>query len=386
MPETDWRSHFAQRRERLLADLEALVTRESPSHEADRVTALAEWMGGRLRAAGVRAETRPCPPHGAALLAAIGPAEGGGTLLLGHHDTVWPVGSLAEMPFRVESGRVRGPGVFDMKAGLCVAMAVLEALAAADRPPAVALLSVPDEEIGTAGSRDLLLAVAREHRRVLVLEPSLQGSVKIARKGTGLFAIEFGGRAAHAGLEPEKGASALAEMARCVLFLEGTSSAALGTTVTPTVAVSGTATNVVPEAALLKVDARVWSTGEAARVEAEVRGYRPADARVSVLVSGGFDRPPLEATPASEALYERVRQIVRELGLDDVGAARVGGASDGNLTAAAGLVTLDGLGPRGDGAHARHEWVDVDDLSARAALLTRLALDLGSTADSEETD
>lgn len=263
-----------------------------------------------------------------------------------------------------------------MKAGLCVAIAVLEALAATDRPPAVALLSVPDEEVGTAASRELLLAVARRHRRILVLEPSLQGAVKIARKGTGLFAIEFGGRAAHAGLEPEKGASALSEMARCVLFLEGLGNAGLGTTVTPTVAASGTATNVVPESALLKVDARVWSMGEAARVEAEIRGYRAADARVSVGVSGEFDRPPLEATPASEALYERVRRIAGELGLSDLGAARVGGASDGNLTAAAGLVTLDGLGPVGDGAHARHEWVEVHDLAWRAALLTRLVLEV----------
>lgn len=377
MPGTDWRLHFTQRREPLLADLAALVGHESPSQEADRVTALAEWMKERLAAAGVRAETRLCPPHGAALVAAIGPNEEGGTLLLGHHDTVWPLGSLAEMPFRVEGGRARGPGVFDMKAGLCAAMAVLEALAATERPPAVTLLSVPDEEIGTEASRELLLSVARRHGRVLVLEPSLEGAVKIARKGTGLFAIEFAGRSAHAGLEPEKGASALAELARCVLFVERIGNPELGTTVTPTVATSGTATNVVPEAAILKVDARVWSRGEAVRVESEIRGYRVADARVSVRVSGGFDRPPLEATPGSEALYERVRQLARELGLQELGAARVGGASDGNLTAAAGLVTLDGLGPRGDGAHARHEWVDVEDLCARAALLTCLVLDLG---------
>jgi len=371
---TDWLRLFEERETRLRVDLEALVTSESPSHDAGRVTAVARWMGERLRSAGVRAETRPCPPHGEALLAGIGAVEGG-TLLLGHHDTVWPVGSLAEIPFRIEDGRARGPGGFDMKAGLAVALSVLEALLAASDPPAVSLLSVPDEEIGTSASRGLLLETARRHRRVLVLEPSLDGAVKVARKGTGLFDLEFRGRAAHAGLEPEKGASALAEMARCVLFLETVQDVGRGTTVTPTVAASGTTTNVVPEAASLKADIRVWSMTEATRVEAAVRGYRQADARVSVVVAGGFDRAPLEPTPAAEALYARAREIAREMGFE-LPSARVGGASDGNLTAAAGVPTLDGLGPKGDGAHARHEWVDVSDMPRRAALLTRLILDL----------
>ena len=354
---------------RICADLEALVVRESPSDDAERVSSLAEWIRQRLVQAGVRVETRPCPPRGDAVLATIG--SGDGTLLLGHLDTVWPLGTLSEIPFRVDGDRATGPGIFDMKSGIAVAIAVLERLARNAAPPGVSLLLVPDEEVGTHASREFLVEVARRHRCVLVLEPSLDGAAKVARKGTAGFDLRFRGRAAHAGLEPEKGASALAEMSRCVLFLAGLGDAARETTVTPTVARAGTKTNVVPEQAELSVDARVWSEEEAARLEAAVRGYRSADPRVSVEVSGGFDRPPLEPTPASQALYERARRIAAEVGFE-LGAARVGGASDGNLTAAAGVPTLDGLGPRGAGAHARDEFVSVSDLAPRAAFLARL--------------
>ena len=358
----------------LLADLEALVIRESPSDDAPAVTDLARFIVERLRAAGVHAETRPCPPRGDAVLATVGEGEGG-LLLLGHHDTVWPMGTLAEIPFRVEDGRVRGPGVFDMKAGIAIALAVLADLAKGKKPPRVSLLLTPDEEIGTEASRPLLLEVARAHREVLVLEPSLEGACKVARKGTGTFAVQFQGRAAHAGLDPEKGASALLELAHFTVFAAALTRPKTGTTVTPTVAQSGAKTNVVPERARLCVDCRVWSQAEAERVETAVRAYQPRDPRVSVSFEGGFDRPPLEPTPAAQALYERAKAIAADLGFE-LGAARVGGASDGNLTAAAGVPTLDGLGPMGDGAHARHEWVLASDLPRRAELLARL-LDSG---------
>ena len=230
---------------------------------------------------------------------------------------------------------------------------------------------MPDEEIGSGSSRALTVELARRHRRVLVLEPSDDGAVKIARKGTGLFRLRFRGRAAHAGLEPERGASALAELARCVLFLEGLADPGKGTTVVPSVAKSGGRTNVVPEEGELAVDARVWSREEAERLEGAVRSYRPADSRISVSVEGGFDRPPLEPTPESLALFERARAAARDLGFD-LASSRVGGASDGNLTAAAGVPTLDGLGPRGGGAHARDEFVSMSDLPRRAALLCAL--------------
>jgi glutamate carboxypeptidase len=323
-----------------------------------------------LRAGDVHAEARPCPPRGDAVLATVGQG-GGGLLLLGHHDTVWPTGTLAEIPYRVEEGRVRGPGVFDMKAGIAVAIAVLADLARRERPPRVTLLLTPDEELGTAASRPLLLEVARAHRAVLVLEPSLAGAAKVARKGTGTFAVRFAGRAAHAGLDPEQGASALLELAHFTLFAAALTRPDSGTTVTPTVGQAGARTNVVPDSARLGVDCRVWTLAEAERVEAALRAYRPRDARVGVALEGGFDRPPLEPTPAAHALYERAKAIAEDLGFV-LPAARVGGASDGNLTAAAGVPTLDGLGPLGEGAHARHEWVLASDLPRRAELLARL--------------
>lgn len=338
------------------------------------MSALAAFVRDAFRERGVSARTRACPPRGDAVLASIGTGPGG-TLLLGHLDTVWPVGSLAELPFAVSDGRATGPGVFDMKAGVALALAVLPELARRPDPPRVSAFFVPDEEVGTNASREALLEIARDHARVLVLEPSLDGACKIARKGTGGFELRFTGRAAHAGLEPEKGASALAALSRAVLFLETLGDAARGTTVTPTVASSGTATNVVPEHARLSVDVRVWSQDEAARVDAAIRGYTPEDPRVSLRIDGEFDRPPLEPTPVSEALYARARGIAAGLGFE-LGAARVGGASDGNLTAAAGVPTLDGLGPNGRGAHARDECVHVDDLARRAALLAQLLVEV----------
>jgi glutamate carboxypeptidase len=356
-------------RQAILNDLESLVGRESPSDDAPRVSALAAWIAERLRAAGASAEAVPCPPRGDAVLAWVGegPDE---TLLLGHHDTVWPVGTLAARPFGVEAGRAMGPGAFDMKAGIAVAIAVLEALAK-QASSKVTLLLTPDEEVGTTASRQLLLDVAGRQRRVFVLEPSLGGAAKVARKGVGSFEVRFTGVPSHAGLEPEKGASALLEMARFALFVPGLADPGRETTVTPTVGRAGSAANVVPETASLTLDARVWSADEARRVEDGLKAYRPADGRVAVSVLGGFDRPPLEQTEASRLLYERARSLAAEAGMD-LGAARVGGASDGNLTAAAGVPTLDGLGPRGDGAHARHEHVLVDDLVPRAELIFRL--------------
>jgi glutamate carboxypeptidase len=277
------------------------------------------------------------------------------------------------MPWRLEDGRASGPGVFDMKAGIVMGMAVLGALARESRPPPVSLLLVPDEETGSRHSRALLLSVARRHRRVLVLEPSLDGAAKVARKGGGVFTVRFRGRPAHTGLDPERGASALGEMARFVLALEGLAEPAAGTTLVPTLSRAGTAENVVPEWAEVTVDARAWTRSEAARATAAIRDYRCFDPGVTVTVEGEFDRPPLEPTPASQALYDRARQVASGLGFD-LGAARVGGSSDGNYTAAAGIPTLDGLGAVGGGAHARDEHVRVGELPRRTALVAALCL------------
>ncbi|HET9796075.1 MAG TPA: M20 family metallopeptidase [Thermoanaerobaculia bacterium] len=361
-------------------DLRWLVEHESPSDDHALVSALASTIAGRLIRAGASAETVPCGGAGDAVRATFRSRGGkGGTLLVGHLDTVWPVGTLAERPFRIEDGRGTGPGAFDMKAGIAVALAIFDRFGVSAARPPISLFLAPDEEVGSAASREALVSFAREHDRVLVLEPSERGAAKIARKGTGLVRVEFRGRPAHAGLEPEKGASALLEMARFALFLESVAGRAAGTTVTPTLASAGGKTNVVPASAVLTIDARVWTAAEEKRLLAALAAYRPSDPGVAVSIDARFDRPPMEETPASRALYERVRDLARKLGVE-LGAERVGGASDGNLTAAAGVPTLDGLGPAGGGAHAPDEWVDLEDLAFRVSLLAGFLEQPGETA------
>ena len=367
---------FSARTERLLGDVEALVVRESPSDEPARVSQVALWVAERLSRAGLPAVCVPCEGRGDAVRVRLGD-ERGGTLLLGHLDTVWPAGTLADIPFSVENGVARGPGVFDMKGGIAVAIAVLEAVAKGDVRPegGVSLVLTPDEEVGSGASSGLLVEEALRRDRVLVLEPSGdEGAAKVARKGTGLVRMRFGGIASHAGLEPDKGASALLEMARCALYADALADKPAGTSVVPTVAASGKVTNVVPERAELTVDFRVWTRAEADRLMAGLRAYRPVDPRVTVEIDGGANRPPMEPTEASLALYRRAAALAQALGFE-LGAARVGGGSDGNLTAAAGVPTLDGLGPAGGGAHARTEHLLVDDLPRRAALVAGLLED-----------
>ena len=367
---------FDARRGSMLQDLEALVVRESPSGEASLVSEVARWVAARLEISWITASRVPCAGRGDALRVRLGP-ERGGALLLGHIDTVWPAGTLAEIPFRIEEGVARGPGVFDMKGGVTVAIAVLEAIARGELKVAegVTLFLTPDEEVGSRASRDLLVGEALNRDRVFVLEPSGDGgAAKIARKGTGLVTARFTGVASHAGLEPEKGASALLEMSRFALFADALQDLPSGTSVVPTVAASGTTTNVVPEHATLSVDFRLWSEAEGQRVLAGLHAYRPANGRVAVTIEGGVNRPPMEATEASLALYRRAAALAQTLGFSLPG-VRVGGASDGNLTASAGVPTLDGLGPSGAGAHARTEHLLVDDLPRRAALLAALLED-----------
>jgi len=363
---------FEGRRTDLVALLEQLVSRESPSDDPARVGELSRWISGRLVAAGIPAECVPCEGRGDALLARAETA--GGTLLLGHLDTVWPAGTLAERPFRVEGGVATGPGVFDMKGGLAVVLAVLEAAGRGEVRPAgpVSLFLTPDEEAGTTASRERLVAEAKRHARVLVLEPAGDGgAAKVARKGIGQTTVRFRGVASHAGLEPEKGASALGELARFVLFAEALADRALGTSVVPTLAKAGSRANVVPESAELTIDFRVWSAAEGERVASALGSYRSFDARVSVEVEGGLNRPPMEATRISMEMFGLASAIAARLGFP-LPSARVGGASDGNLTAGAGVPTLDGLGPSGGGAHARTEHLLVDDLPRRCALLAAL--------------
>jgi glutamate carboxypeptidase len=372
-------AHFTARAGSMLGDLEALVTMESPSDDAAAVTALAEWVRARLAASGVPAERIAFEGRGDGVLARLGP-EIGGTLLLGHLDTVWPLGTLATQPFHAGGNLAMGPGVFDMKAGLAVLLAVLSAAGEGAFIPArgVSLLLTSDEEQGSGASRERILEEARRRDRVFVLEPSGDGgAAKVARKGVGLAVALFHGVPAHSGLEPEKGASALLEMARFALRADALADRDVGTTVAPTLASAGSARNVVPPEAEVTVDFRFWTAAEGERICEGLRAFVPSDARVGAEVSAVISRPPMEPTPESLALHRSARAMAAALGFG-LAAARVGGASDGNLTAAAGIATLDGLGPRGGGAHARGEHVELDDLPRRAALVAALLAEEGA--------
>ncbi|WP_245155035.1 M20/M25/M40 family metallo-hydrolase [Nocardioides sp. 1609] len=295
-------------------------------------------------------------------------------LLVGHHDTVWPVGTLAARPFSVADGVVRGPGCFDMLTGLVMAFHALASLGTGT--DGVTLLVTGDEELGSPSSRGLVEDEARLAGAALVLEASADGgALKTARKGVSLYDVRVRGRAAHAGLEPERGVNATVELAHQVLAVAALGDPDLGTTVTPTAGTTGTTSNTVPAAAAFAVDVRVRTVAEQDRVDAAVRALRPVLDGAGVEVRGGPNRPPLEES-ASAALLERARGHASDLGLPPLAAVAVGGASDGNLTAGAGTPTLDGLGAVGGGAHADDEHVLVEPVAGRTALLARLVADL----------
>jgi glutamate carboxypeptidase len=299
-------------------------------------------------------------------------------LVLAHHDTVWPLGSLDTHPFSVADGVLRGPGCFDMKAGLVLALHALAVLRspARDVPGGVTLLVTADEELGSPSSRSLIQAEAAGCRAALVLEASAEGgALKTARKGVSLYRVRAVGRAAHAGLEPERGVNATVELAHQVLAVAGLGDPSLGTTVTPTALSSGTVSNTVPATGMFSVDARMWDTSEQARVHAAMSSLLPAVPDAVLQVSGGPNRPPMPAS-SSAGLFSLASSLAAVLGLPPLESAAVGGGSDGNFTAGVGTPTLDGLGAVGGGAHADHEYVLVDALPGRAALLAALIDDL----------
>ena len=355
----------------MLDDLAALVEAESPSSDpiACGVCAdvLATIVDARL---GIAAERHDGGGSPALVWRFGGPTR---VLLVGHLDTVWPRGTLAEIPFRVDGDRVTGPGVFDMKAGLVQGISALATLRSLE---GVTMLVTSDEELGSPGSRALVEREARGALAALVLEPSAAGgALKSVRKGVSMYTMAVRGRAAHAGLEPERGVNALVELAAQIPRIAAVSAPELGTTVTPTLASAGTAMNVVPELATVQIDARAAVVEEQDRVDRELRALAPTLAGASIDLTGGPNRPPLPAT-SSAGLLARARRVADELGLGPLDDVAVGGGSDGNFTAGVGTPTLDGLGAVGDGAHARHEWVDITAMHPRAALVAALVADL----------
>ena len=299
-------------------------------------------------------------------------------LLLGHTDTVHPRGSIQARPWRLDRNRIYGPGVFDMKSNCVLAIEILRTLAAHEIKSAapITLLLTCDEESGSPSGRALVEAEAKNARAVLVLEPSASGGrAKTARKGTGMFTIMVEGRAAHAGLEPEKGVNAVLELARQTTGLHELNDPANGTNVTVTLFNGGTASNVVPASATAEVDMRFTSLDLGVAVESNIHKLKAFDSRAQLHVVGGINRPPLERTQKVAALYDRARTIAALLDFD-LGEASVGGGSDGNFAAALGVPVLDGLGIEGDGAHADHEHIVIDNLATRAAMLAGLIASL----------
>ena len=362
----------------LLHFIRELTAFESPSTDFEPLAACGNWLAESLRSTGAQIERLPGQPTVDHVLAKWDGA-GPHVLLIGHFDTVWPVGQIHRMPIIERDGRLYGPGVLDMKAGLGIgvlAARVVGQLSDLQSRPHVTLLATSDEEVGSGTSREAIEQLARESDAVFVLEPALPGgAVKTARKGVGEFQIVTTGISSHAGANPGAGASAIHEMARQISALEAMNDPSRGLSVNVGVVEGGTRSNVVAERARALVDVRIQRADDAVGIETAIRGLRPHDDRVRLEVIGGINRPPMERTPGVAKLYALAREVAGSMGrVLDEGAT--GGASDGNFTAALGVPTIDGLGALGDGPHALHEHVVINELAPRAALVAGLMLRL----------
>ncbi|MEW2007673.1 M20/M25/M40 family metallo-hydrolase [Microbacterium sp. NPDC079208] len=360
----------------VLADIDTLLACESPSDDraavarsADVVAALGErLLGAAPERIVIDGRTHLRWRFGR------GPAA---VLVLGHHDTVWPLGSRDRLPSGIADGVLRGPGCFDMKTGVVMA---LHAVAALDDRSGVTILLTGDEELGSPSSRQLIEDEARGCRAAFVLEAAAEGGhLKTARKGVSLYRVHVTGRAAHAGLEPERGVNAGIAAAHLLLAAAALGDPARGTSVTPTLLAAGTTTNTVPATAEFAVDVRAWTVAEQERVDAALRALTPRLAGATVRIEGGPNRPPLEAALSAE-LFARASAIAASAGLTPFDGVAVGGASDGNFTAGIGVPTLDGLGAVGGGAHADDEHVIVALIPERLLLLERLLQEQRSEA------
>jgi len=364
----------ARRKERAIIEFtRKLVRVESPSDDKSAVDACVAMVATHAKSLGGRVRVHRQKGFGDVLEVRFGSRRTNSAekaiLLLGHLDTVWPLGTLKCMPCRVGHSRLWGPGTLDMKAGVAMALTALEILSEAgllDRE--IVLLLNSEEEVGSPVSRPITERLAAECEAVFVLEPAQGLAYKTARKGTGNWRLAIKGVAAHAGVDFEKGASALLELARVMETVSDWTDLKKGLTVSVGAAGGGTKTNVIPAEAWAEVDVRIARTGDGSRLERRFANLKATDKRCSVEVTGGINRPPMERTPGTVRLYQRARALAAELGfaLDE---AATGGASDGNFTSALGIPTLDGMGAVGEGAHAAHESILIEHLAPRTALL-----------------
>ncbi len=353
----------------MLAAIEALVRCESPSEDlaaCQNVVRLASDIATRVL--GTPAQIKEIEGRPVFWWGASQPE----ILLLAHLDTVWPHGSYQPL-WEVNGDVVRGPGVFDMKAGFVQALFALKDIdGVADR---VALVATTDEETGSFASRKLIMDLSSAAKAVLVLEASLDGKVKTGRKGTAMYKISVHGLAAHAGLEPEKGVNATVEIAHIILQLSALENKEHGTTVVPTLLKSGNSANTVPDLAVLEIDARSFAQAELERIDSAIKSLQATITGARLEVTGGLNRPPLQPS-STKALYEKIEAVAKSIGMAPLGCAEVGGASDGNFAAAAGAQVLDGLGAIGGGAHAPSEWLSLKSIEERSSLLHAFVKDL----------
>jgi len=368
--------YFEQRRDQIVSSIRELVEIESPSDNKPAVDRISEAVAGKFAVLGGRVRVHRVQDFGNHLQVDFsGKAGGKPVLLLGHYDTVYPLGTLANMPCRVVDNKLTGPGVLDMKSGIALMLYSIAALREwhGELPRPVTVFLVSDEEVGSDSSRAITESLARKSAAVLVLEPAAgsEGAVKTARKGVGDYQIKVTGKASHAGLDFEKGVNAIVELARQIGKVTTFTDLKKGLTVNVGIISGGSRTNVVPAEATAEVDVRIARLKDAAGIDKKMRGLRVFNRKCRLDITGGINRPPMERTPGVAALYGKAVAIARTLGWK-LGEAAVGGGSDGNFTAGLGIPTLDGLGGVGDGAHASHEHILISELPRRAELIAGL--------------
>ena len=374
---TEILEYFQNRQEIILNSIREIVEIESPSFNVEKSAEVVRWIENKLRenSSELTIEKTAAENYGEHLTIRAFPSERKQILLLGHTDTVHPIGTKAENPTRLENGMFYGCGVFDMKANVVLMLEVLRFFAESNLKPArpLTILLSCDEEIGSPTGRELVEREAIESAFCLVCEPSANGNVKTGRKGTGMFTLKTHGIPAHAGLEPEKGASAILELAKLIPNIHALNNPEKATTANVCQIIGGTASNVIPEHAECSIDVRFTSVEEAEKLETAIRSLQSSDTKITLEISGAINRPPLERTDEVVALYEKARSLAAEFDYE-LGETQVGGASDGNFVAALGVTVLDGLGVAGGGAHTLSEYILIDDLAKRATLLALLLL------------
>ena len=365
--------YFESRKKALVQTIREFVEVESPSDNKVAGDRMGSILAKKFESLGGRATVHRAKAYADNIqIDFAGESDAKPVLLLGHFDTVYPLGTLAKMPCHITNGRLHGPGVLDMKSGIALMFYAIEALKTWNEnlPRPVTVFLVSDEEVGSRSSRKITEELARKSAAVLVFEPAagLRGAVKTARKGVGEYVLKVDGIAAHAGLDPSRGHSAICELARQITAVSKLNNLKQGISVNPGVIRGGTRTNVIAAEAIVEIDVRIKSASQAKHLDRKIRGLKPYDKRCTLSVEGGINRFPMERTAGVAALYKKAQAISKQLEwkLEE---AAVGGGSDGNFTAGIGIPTLDGLGGVGEGAHAVHEHIVISELPRRALLL-----------------